>query len=79
MKMLIFIAIGLAVLLGVAFFIFWIAMIIDCCRRRFNKGMERLFWLIILLFPNIVSLLIYYLLIKKYHPEGLIDKDGTLR
>ncbi|MCM8782227.1 MAG: PLDc N-terminal domain-containing protein [Candidatus Omnitrophica bacterium] len=65
----------------IAFFLilFWFLMLIDCCRRKFDKGVERLIWLAIILFANILGVTLYYFLIKRYNPQGLIDKDGHLR
>ena len=58
---------------------FWIAMIIDCCKRKFNNGLERLIWLLVLLFTNLLGMIIYFFLITKYHPDGLVGIDGKLQ
>jgi hypothetical protein len=58
---------------------FWLAMVIDACTRTFTKGYERLIWLGILLAFNVFASFIYFFLIKKAHPEGLIDGQGHLR
>jgi Phospholipase_D-nuclease N-terminal len=69
--------IGVTVVAGLV--ILWIAMIIDSCRRQFDKGIERVIWLIILILFNIPASLIYFFLIVKYHPQGLIDKEGRFK
>jgi len=73
------IGLGILVLLGASVFIFWFWMLVDCCRRRFTRGAERLIWLIILLFTNLLGTVVYYLLIKRFNPEGLLDEHGHLR
>ena len=45
------------------FFIFWIAMIVDCLTRNFKEGSERIAWLLVLIFLNIVGLIIYYFMV----------------
>ena len=45
------------------FFIFWIAMIVDCLTRKFKEGSERIAWLLVLIFLNIVGLIIYYFMV----------------
>jgi hypothetical protein len=71
----------LGTVVGVGLGIWWIAMIIDCCRRQFDKGIERVIWLLILIFVIIPlpAFLIYFFLIVKYHPQGLIDKEGRFK
>jgi hypothetical protein len=74
------ILIGLLVVSVVAgVVILWIAMIIDSCRRQFDKGIERVIWLLILILFSIPASLIYFFLIVKFHPQGLIDKEGRFK
>ena len=73
------VGVGIIILLVLSVFIFWFAMIIDCCKRKFNKGIERLIWILILIFLCPLGMIIYYFLIKKYNPDGLLDSEGHLR
>ncbi len=50
----------LVVLLGA----FWLWMIIDCLKRDFKKDMDKLVWVIVLLFANLVGAILYYFLVK---------------
>jgi len=79
MAILTFIGAGILIAAVLSIFIFWLAMLIDCCRRKFNKGIERIIWLLVLIFTNLIGTLIYYFLIKRYHPEGILDKEGHLK
>ena len=74
-----FVGIGLIIVLVLSLLIFWFLMLIDCCKRKFNKGIERIIWLLLLIFTNLIGTTIYYFLIKKYNPEGLLDKEGHLK
>jgi len=74
-----FILIGILVLLVLSTFVFWFAMIIDCCGRKFNKGVERIIWLLVILFTHLIGATIYYFLIRRYNPKGLLDKEGHLK
>jgi O-antigen/teichoic acid export membrane protein len=74
-----FIGVGIIILVVLSAFIFWFAMIIDCCKRKFNKGFERIIWLLVLICTNLLGTTIYYFLIKKYNPDGLLDTGGHLR
>ncbi len=69
----------LAAALIISFFIFWLSMLIDCCKRNFNKGIERLIWLLIIIVGNLLGVTIYYFLVVRYHPDGIVDKEGRLK
>ena len=59
--------------------IFWLVMFVDCCGRKFDRGIERLVWLLVILLSHVLGSFIYYILITKHHPTGLLDKEGHLR
>jgi len=71
--------IGLISGVAVLVFVFWILILIDCCRRKFNKGFERLIWLLVIIFSHAIGAFIYYVVIKKNNTEGLLNKDGSLK
>ncbi len=61
----------LILVLGVVFFItaifgfiFWIAMIIDCVKRKLPDG-EKIAWIIVLVFLHTLGALIYYFVVKR--------------
>jgi len=51
-------------LVTVGLFIFWIAMLIDCLSKKRNKT-DKLIWVIVLVFLQILGAFIYYFLVKK--------------
>ena len=65
-------------LIGLAFFIWWIVLIIDCINRDFP---ERTTWLVVLIvglvfgFVWLVDILYYFLIIKKYENGSKPKKE----
>ena len=65
----------IVMLLVVISAVFWVIMIVDALTRedrRFpgkNKGSERLIWVIVLIFLNIVGAVMYYFLVKTKAPK----------
>lgn len=53
--------IGLAIFL----FIFWILMIIDCATRKFKDNMDKVVWMIVIVFLHILGAIIYYFVVKR--------------
>jgi len=45
--------------------IFWIWMLVECLRKNFKNSMDKLVWVIVLLFTNILGAILYYFLVKK--------------
>jgi prolipoprotein diacylglyceryltransferase len=41
-------------------FAFWIWMIIDCATKEPNEGNDKLVWIVIIVFTQIIGALIYY-------------------
>lgn len=44
---------------------FWIWMVIDCVQRDFEDKNEKVIWILILLFIQIIGALVYYFVVKK--------------
>jgi len=56
---------GLAMLaFGLWAFIFWIYMLVHCLRSDMEST-EKLVWVLVLLFANLIGALIYYFVIKR--------------
>jgi hypothetical protein len=51
-------------LLGVAVFIFWMWMLIDCMKREPPESIEKLTWALVILLGTIVGAAIYYFVRK---------------
>lgn len=48
------------ILLALAGSVFWIWMIIDCATNEPNTGNDKVVWIIIIIFTQIIGALIYY-------------------
>lgn len=46
-------------------FIFWILMIIDCATRKFKDNMDKVVWMIVIVFLQILGAIIYYFVVKR--------------
>jgi prolipoprotein diacylglyceryltransferase len=51
--------------IGVLGFVFWILMLIDCVKRKFKEDVEKIVWLLVIIFTGIIGALIYYFIVKK--------------
>ena len=49
---------------GALFLAFWVWMIIDCARKNFKNGNEKIIWILIILFAKIVGAIIYFFVVK---------------
>jgi len=57
-------------IIGIALFVFWLLMLIDCLKRQDNKfaiggDYAKLIWVLVIIFTGIIGALIYYFLIKR--------------
>jgi divalent metal cation (Fe/Co/Zn/Cd) transporter len=56
---------GLIVFASALFlFIFWLCMLIDCLKRDFKKDVEKIVWVIVIIFLHIIGAIIYYFVVK---------------
>ena len=55
---------ALLALLGVAAFVFWIWMLIDCMKREPPESLEKLTWALVILLGSIIGAVIYYVVRK---------------
>ena len=56
---------GLIVLAAIAFlFVFWLWMLIDCLKRDFKKDIEKIAWILVLIFLHILGTIVYYFVVK---------------
>ncbi|MBI2109727.1 PLDc N-terminal domain-containing protein [Candidatus Woesearchaeota archaeon] len=44
--------------------IFWIWMITDCVSRKFKNGSDKIVWVLVLIFLNVLGAGIYYFIVK---------------
>ena len=45
-------------------FAFWIWMLIDCLKRNFGKGNDKLVWVLVIIFLPILGAAIYYFAVR---------------
>lgn len=45
-------------------FVFWLWMLIDCLRRKIDIG-DKILWLLVILFANIIGAILYFVLIRR--------------
>ena len=46
--------------IALAFFAFWIWMLIDCAKNEPDEGNNKLIWILIIVFTQLIGALIYY-------------------
>ena len=51
-------------LIGILGFIFWIWMLIDCIKREFKSDIEKIIWVLVLIFLGILGAILYYLIVN---------------
>lgn len=55
--------------------IFWVVMIIDVAQRRFRNNVEKIIWLIVVIFGFWVGALVYMIVIRAINPQGVYTPD----
>ncbi|MBI2558042.1 PLDc_N domain-containing protein [Candidatus Woesearchaeota archaeon] len=53
-----------AVLIGILLFVFWLWMLADCLKRDFKKDVEKIVWILVLIFLHLLGAIIYYFVVK---------------
>jgi hypothetical protein len=48
------------VLVGLAFFAFWLWMLIDCATKEPSQGNDKIIWILIIVFTHWIGALIYF-------------------
>jgi prolipoprotein diacylglyceryltransferase len=61
-------------LLGVVSIAFWIWMIIECATNEPSTGNDKIVWIIIIVFAQIIGALIYYFV--RYRPRRFAANAG---
>jgi len=60
-------------LAAVSLVVFWIWMIIDCVKRKFNNDIEKIVWIVGMLFFTWIGSVAYLIIIKFLHPRGIYN------
>lgn len=48
-------------LMGLALFVFWIWMLVDCATKEPSQGNDKIIWILIIVFTHWIGALIYFL------------------
>ncbi len=67
-----FVTVG--IILGLLILAFWLWIIIDCAKRKFRNDLEKIIWILVIIFTNWVGALVYLIAVKIYNPKGLAKK-----
>ena len=51
--------------LAVLVFVFWLIILIDVVRRRFKSDIDKVVWVLVIIFANWIGALIYYFLVYR--------------
>jgi uncharacterized BrkB/YihY/UPF0761 family membrane protein len=52
------------VALSIFVFVFWILMLVDCVKRKFKDGSDKIAWVLVIIFTQIIGAIIYYFIVK---------------
>jgi prolipoprotein diacylglyceryltransferase len=66
-----FLMVGLAVLLG---FAFWLWMLVDCATKESDQGNTKIVWIIIIVFTNFVGAIVYFLVQRPRRLQRFYDE-----
>ncbi|VVB82296.1 Uncharacterised protein [uncultured archaeon] len=57
---------GLVVLvISILVFVFWILMLVDVIKRKFKDDVEKIVWVLVIIFTYLIGALIYYFIVKR--------------
>ncbi len=62
------------ILVGLILFAFWIWMIVDVAQRRFRNSLEKVVWLLVIIFASWVGAIVYFIAIRTMNPRGVARK-----
>ncbi len=65
---------GIMIIVGIIILVFWIWMLIDCVKRNFRNDVEKILWVVIMIFAGWVGAIVYYIAIRLYNPRGIAKK-----
>jgi len=50
---------------------FWIWMIIDCAKRKFRNDVEKIIWIVVIVFATWLGSVVYFIVVKCLNPHGV--------
>lgn len=51
------------VLIAVMLFVFWIIMLVDSIKRRYQRENDKIVWVLVIIFTGLIGALIYYFVV----------------
>lgn len=66
--------VGAWLVLAVLFFAFWVWMIVDCVKRTYRNDVEKIVWILVIVFGSWIGAVVYFFVIKMYNQKGLAKK-----
>lgn len=58
---------------------FWIWMIVDCAKRKFNNDLEKIIWILVIVLVHWIGALVYFIVIKMYNAEGIYREKKEIQ
>ena len=55
----------IGLIFSILFFVFWVWMLIDCIQNQRLNGTEKIIWVLVIIFLNLLGALIYFLAGRK--------------
>ncbi len=65
---------GAMAVVAIIFLIFWVWILIDCARRKFKNSIEKIVWILVIVFMGWIGAFVYFVVIKSINPRGLVNK-----
>tara|TARA_Y100000310_G_C19967069_1_gene483806 strand:+ start:70 stop:312 length:243 start_codon:yes stop_codon:yes gene_type:complete len=65
---------GAWAIFGILFLAFWVWMIVDAAKRKFKNDVEKIVWLLVIVFGHWIGALVYFIVVRMYNPKGLAKK-----
>ncbi len=62
---------GTMLIVGLIALAFWIWMLVDCARRKFKNNVEKVVWILVLVFGGLIGALVYLIVIRSFNQSGL--------
>jgi len=62
------------VLVAIAFLAFWVWMIVDAAKRKFRNDLEKVIWLLVIIFASWVGAIVYFIVVRMMNPRGVAKK-----
>lgn len=62
---------GAMIIVAILLIVFWIWMLVDCAKRRFRNDVEKIVWILVIVFAHWIGSLVYFIVIRNINPHGL--------